>query len=81
MNSGSALMNLFNTVGCSMIFYLIGNSSDSDITLGSVVILSVRTFGGAVILSSITFGSFVITSSTPSIWSSKIFSFHAVWST
>jgi len=78
MNSGSALINLFKIVGCSIIFYLIGNSNDSDITFGSVVILSVSTFGGAVILSSITFGSFVITSSTPSIWSSKICSFHAV---
>ncbi len=65
MNYGSAFINLFNTVGYSIIFYLIGSSNDSDITFGSVVTLSVNTFGGAVILSSTIFGSLVIISSYP----------------
>jgi len=44
-----------------------GSSTYSDIILGSVVILSVRTFGGAVILSSTIFGSLVIIYSLPTI--------------
>jgi hypothetical protein len=67
MNSGSALINLFKTVGCSIIFYLMGSSTYSEMILGSVVILSVRTLGGAVTLSSTILGSLVMTYSLPTI--------------
>ena len=58
-------MVLFKIVGCVIIFYLIGNSRDSEITLGSVVTFSVKTFGGAVTLSSMILGSLLMISSSP----------------